>query len=277
MKPLVFFLYVIFYIHLSNAGMKKNCHKVFTDLSNSHYGNRVPFVDTVIEPYKDFSSLKSRFFISNTEYNSSLNKINKVLEEKNNGTLVEVEKMDLKTGQIFIEELFLANNLLGQSKYEWINPDFEAVFTAARSNRKKVDSNDLNLPPLTDKEVQLLEQGYSTTYTGGLDKINEWAYVRLHLQRLEANPRITHIKYFSDKIPYFIEHIRKGLEENYYPSSSMGSKADQLKKLDKLEAESKKTITDEKVTYNWWLNFNYRLSAVMAGISTLNRIDIGGA
>ncbi|MDE0118864.1 MAG: hypothetical protein OXM55_02510 [Bdellovibrionales bacterium] len=157
-------------------------------------------------------------------------------------------------------------------EYRLINPEFEAIFTAARSTRKKVNSKDLQLPPPTSK----VEQDYKTSYTEGLDQVNEWAYVRRRLQELGANPRTTHIEYFADQIPDFIAHIRKSLEENYFPESHLsGSKSEQLKHLESLEVEAKKAITDETVTYKWWLIFNHKLSIVMTGSHPKNKTNLG--
>lgn len=147
-----------------------------------------------------------------------------------------------------------------------LTPDFEAVFSAANSTRKKVNSSDLNLPPSINKEAQLAEQGYKTSYMGGVDQGNEWIVVRRRLQELNANPRTTHIEYFSDQVSDHIAHIRRGLEDHYSPTTtSQGSKLDQLKHLEALEKEAAAAISSEGVTYKWWLEFNNKLSKVMAG------------
>ena len=148
-----------------------------------------------------------------------------------------------------------------------LNSEMEMTFLAAQSNRKKISANDLNLPPLKDKETQLTEQGYNSKYTTGINLINEWGFVRRELQRLKANPYKTHIEYFAAQIPYHIAHIREGLEKNYSPENkTYVSKLDQLQKLNNLEEEAKKTISDEKVTYKWWLEFNRDLAEIMSGV-----------
>ncbi|MDE0119408.1 MAG: hypothetical protein OXM55_05310, partial [Bdellovibrionales bacterium] len=156
----------------------------------------------------------------------------------------------------------IADSLLEGTQYKIINPEFEATFTAVRSTRKKVDSKDLKLPPSTNKEAQLAEQGYKSSYMGGLDQVNEWAYVRRRLQELKANPYTTHIEYFAEQIPDHIAYIKRGLKENY-----SSDKLTQLRRLEKLEQEAQKAIADEKITYEWWLIFNSRLSYLMEGSS----------
>ena len=146
------------------------------------------------------------------------------------------------------------------------NPEMEAVFLAAKSNRRKINSSDLNLPPSTNMEPQLAEQSYKANYTGGIDQVTEWAIVRKRLQELNANPQTTHIEYFADQIPDHIAHIRKGLEKNYSPSDvSHSSKLDQLKKLENLEKEAREATSEESVTYHWWLEFNAKLTRLMSG------------
>ena len=148
----------------------------------------------------------------------------------------------------------------GYTSLQLENPEFEAVFSAVSSTRKKISSDELDLPSSTNREAQLAEQGYKASYTEGLDQMNEWAAVRRRLQELKANPLTTHIEYFADQIPDHIAHIRKGLD-----SLADESRNSQLKALKKLEEEAQEAIRDEEVTYEWWLRFNTELTDVMAG------------
>lgn len=151
------------------------------------------------------------------------------------------------------------------------NPEMEAVFLASRSTRKKVSSRDLNFSPPSNRETQLAKQGYGSFYIGGLDKINEWVTLRRKLQELRANPHTTHIEYFANQIPDHIAHIKTGIENNYHPSETYyGSKSDQLRELETLEQEAKKAISDKKVTYQWWLEFNNQLARVMSGLKVFS-------
>ena len=148
------------------------------------------------------------------------------------------------------------------------------LFSAINSTRSRIDSKDLNLPPPVKKETQLAEQGYEPVYTAGLDKISEWFALRKQLQKLRANPYITHIEYFADQIPYHIAHIRKGLEDNYSSKEeSQSSKRDQLRKLDALEEEARIAVLESKVTYKWWVEFNEKLSNLMTGTEAIVERD----
>ncbi|MYE07737.1 MAG: hypothetical protein F4X95_03180 [Oligoflexia bacterium] len=208
-------------------------------------------------------------------------KVNKV-ERTDHNLLVKIERIDPKTGELLTEDVIIPlrpSELLIETlliEAGWlVSPEFELVFTAARSTRKKVDSKDLKLPPPTNEETKLLKQDYKASYTRGLDQVNEWAYVRRRLQELKANPRITHIEYFANQIPDHIAHIKRGFEESYLESHFFGSKSKQLQHLESLEVEAKKAIADKKVTYQWWIEFNHKLSTVMAGAHPENRADRG--
>ena len=147
------------------------------------------------------------------------------------------------------------------------NPESEAIFSAISSTRKKISSDELNLPSPIKMEDELAKQGYKAGYTAGLDQVNEWAAVRRRLQELNVNPRTTHIEYFADQIPDHIAHIRRGLEDNYQPIRSIyGSKLEQLEQLKELEEEAAEAISKQRVTYQWWLEFNEKLSIVMSGL-----------
>ena len=146
----------------------------------------------------------------------------------------------------------LKNSLIvGESLFKLANPELESVFLAAQSTRKKVDSKDLNFPFSRE----------------GKDYVNEWTIVKRRLQELGANPRTTHIEYFADQVPLHMAHIRRGLEEHYSPKEkSHGSKSEQLQRLDSLEEEAKKAISEERITYRWWLEFNFQLARLISGL-----------
>ena len=148
-----------------------------------------------------------------------------------------------------------------------LNPEMEMMFSAIKSKREIISISDLNLPPATNMESQLRSQGYDKkSHISVIDLVNEWAVVRRRLQQLKANPYITHIEYFANQVFKHIAHIRQGFEQNhYYVVEYYKSQSDQLKKLDVLEAEARKAISEKKVTYKWWLEFNIKLSMIMSG------------
>lgn len=146
-----------------------------------------------------------------------------------------------------------------------LNPEMEMAFSAIKSTRKVISISDLNLPPATNMESQLRGQGYSKeSHISGVDLVNEWIVVRRRLQQLKANPYITHIEYFANQVFKHIAHIRKGLEENYYDMKGVyNNRSNRLKKLNEVELEARRAISDKKVTYKWWLEFNIKLSKIM--------------
>ena len=161
--------------------------------------------------------------------------------------------------------------IIGEHKFGLASPELESVFEATRFTRERIDSSELNMPSFPSRREELSRQGYRANYIEGIDYISEWIVVRRRLRELRANPRTTHIEYFADQIPHHIAHIRKGLENHYSPKDeSHGSKSEQLQKLKNLEEEVKQAVTDEKVTYKWWIEFNFELAYIMSG-RTLSR------
>lgn len=172
---------------------------------------------------------------------------------------------------VHLNPLLQKSLIIGEHQFKLASPELESVFEATQFTRGRINSSDLNLPFFPSKREELSRQGYRANYTEGIEYINEWIVVRRRLQELRANPRTTHIEYFADQIPLYIAHIRKGLEDHYSPKEkSQGSKLEQLKKLDRLEEEAQKTVSEKGVTYKWWIEFNFTLAYIMSG-RTLDR------
>ena len=193
-----------------------------------------------------------------------------------------IEKTDehrlrVKTSQSIVYEMDIEKNgsfsfISGDRKLNrWIkqgNPELKEIFEVLSSTRKKITSNELNLPPKTKEEKLLREQGYGPAYTRGIDESNEWIAVAKGLRNLNANAYITHIEYFADKIPEYIEYIRKAVM-----SLDLPGKREKLDKIRRLEKQAKKRLKDEGVTYSWWVQFNYELVSVI-GSSPFAQYDI---
>ena len=154
----------------------------------------------------------------------------------------------------------------GVHNFRLASSELESIFLAIESTRKRIDFSELNLSSFTSMEIALAEEGYKASYIRGIDQVNEWAVVRKKLQELRANSRTTHIEYFVNQILVHIAHIRQGLKNNYSPNIGLsGSKLEQLQRLEILEKEAEQAIIDERVTYEWWLEFNIKLARLMYG------------
>ena len=116
-----------------------------------------------------------------------------------------------------------------------------------------MDSSVLLVPHKTNEELKLKEQGFSSAYVRGIDKVNEWISVVNQLRKLKVNPYKTHIEYFVGSIEAHIERVREGLD----PSNVYA-----LRTLERLKRHAERTVQREEVTYYWWLRFNYALSKV---------------
>ena len=107
----------------------------------------------------------------------------------------------------------------------------------------------------TNLEQELKDQGWTADYYRGLNDLTEWVAVKKKLQALKADPYKTHIEYFAKKVE---EHIAFATKE-----MSRFASDEQKTDLALLKAEAKKAILEEKVAYEWWVNFHIRLSIVL--------------
>ena len=190
-------------------------------------------------------------------YGDSLevSRINKISEETDDIFLVEMDHLDPSSGTV-INGIFRVPKEIYDHNYSYkqAHPDWKVVFEAIQSTKESITSDDLILPPSTNEEAVLAEQGYESAYIRGIDDVNEWAAVRRQLQELKANPYTTHIEYFADQIESHIAHVRKGVE-----FLTGDAKRNALIELEKLETETR-AVKGNRVTYKWWLEFNYQLA-----------------
>ena len=119
-------------------------------------------------------------------------------------------------------------------------------------SKKKVNREDIKLPPRTHEEARLKQQGFDSVWTKGLDKLNEWIALRKSLEKLRANPYTTHIQYFADQVEAHLSFAKAGFGNT--------ANKELKKELSLLKEEATKAILEEKVTYNWWLAFNSRIT-----------------
>jgi hypothetical protein len=143
------------------------------------------------------------------------------------------------------------------------HPGLEMVFTALKSTVRRVDSSVLQAPLRGNEEQAFKEQGFSSAYVRGLDKVNEWVWVINQIRKLKVNPYKTHIEYFANHIEAHIEHVRRSLD----PSSFHA-----LRNLERLRRHAERTVQEEGVTYSWWIRFNYALSRVSD--LTMSDVDV---
>ena len=145
-----------------------------------------------------------------------------------------------------------------------IHSDHQVLFSVSKIEKPKISREAIKLPPPTREEAELKEKGFGPAWTRGLDKLNEWVAVRRQLQELKANPRTTHIPYFADQISAHLDFAKEGLGASISQQKEIG--------LANLVRTAKKAILEEKVTYEWWLQFNYQISALLSGEKESNRL-----
>lgn len=108
---------------------------------------------------------------------------------------------------------------------------------------------------LIETEKGMREQGYSEVYIAGLDVVKRNLRLAKALRHVIIHPWTDHIPAFVPMIDEHIHFIEEGIR--LYQSSDREHRLNQLQVF-KAEAEMVKDL--ERVTYRWYLNFNYRLS-----------------
>ena len=110
------------------------------------------------------------------------------------------------------------------------------------------------------QESVLKEQGFKPTYYRGVDQAREFNKVAKYLRKIKADPKKTHIPYFSDQIDKTIADFEKGFRKEYQNNPEFLT--ERLKILKALKKEARKRIKDQNVTYDWWADFNLRLAMI---------------
>lgn len=76
------------------------------------------------------------------------------------------------------------------------------------------------------------------------------------LRRRNVDPRATHIPEFAEFVGDHLARARAAVRRN-------GADAEDLSTLARFEAEAARRVAESGVTYQWWYEFNYRLSILM--------------
>ena len=218
-------------------------------IENLRKGNREGKSLYFVHEYQQSKSKQGERIATKIE----IGRINTILKETNVAFLLEVDFLDPSSGALRRDIISISK---GRNIAKIVPVKFEVLFEATQSEREIITLEDLNLPTPTNKEAELTKQGYGLDYTKGLDDLNEWAAVRRQLQELKANPYTTHVEYFANQIQDHIKHIEIAI------SSSANTM--RLIYLKKLAEEARQAITDKKVTYKWWLEFNNELSYIVS-------------
>ena len=109
----------------------------------------------------------------------------------------------------------------------------------------------------SSQEPFLKKQGFSPSYYSGVDKAREFKRVQQYLQEINADPKTTHVSYFANQAEQTIFEFEEGLKKQNQENTSFLE--ERLKILEEFKKEAQKRIKDQKVTYDWWANFNLRL------------------
>ena len=108
---------------------------------------------------------------------------------------------------------------------------------------------------LIESEQEMRREGYGDVYIAGLDVVKRNLRLANALRQVTIHPRTSHIPAFVPMIDRHIHFIREGIL-----LSESSDKEHRLNLLRAFRAEALEVKAQEKVTYRWWLNFNYRLA-----------------
>ena len=112
----------------------------------------------------------------------------------------------------------------------------------------------------TNEEADLKKQDYKPIFYKGLDEVNWMKDLAIALRKSNANPYKTHIEDFALKINDTIKFVKKGI-------LSSGKEIIERRAILKyMTSEAQKRVQNKKVTYQWWIHWNQRLS-VLATLS----------
>lgn len=140
----------------------------------------------------------------------------------------------------------------------------QLIHTALKSTRQKVSHEDIRLSTIKEEQA-FRDNGFSSFYTRGLDEVHKNISLANQLRKLEVNPYTTHIEPLAEAALSHVEFMRRGI--NIETKEGL----EQKKALDTLRRRAKRAIKNETVTYQWWLRFNYALSAIFSKERKLNR------
>ena len=110
------------------------------------------------------------------------------------------------------------------------------------------------------EEPVLKVQGFKPTYYKGVDQAREFNEVAKYLRAIQADPEKTHISYFASQIEKTLTDFEKSLRQHNQDKPEF--LAERLKLLEALKTEAQRRVADQNVTYNWWADFNLRLSMI---------------
>ena len=147
---------------------------------------------------------------------------------------------------------FLSDQLGSKAFIEQGNPRLRRLFEGRKSSLRKIDSSSLNIPKQSGREQKLNQLGFSSAYTRGLDRAEEWMEIGKILRKLNADPYETSVDYYADQIPSFIKYMEQGVTDSK-----------QREELEHLKKQAALRIEQGNVTYGWWVEWTFLLTLAL--------------
>ena len=182
----------------------------------------------------------------------------------------KVSDLDWRNDEKFTQSIYAETKLFSK-KYGGIKAfDLEAgqIFSAYRSDRKILSMEELNLQAGIS-----VEPDFSKSRARHPEIQEQIAFARA-IRRLAKppHPHNTHIEWLALKIPSRIEYVRDILirDQEFFVSDIQQN----LSAIKEFENQALSAIQQKKVSYVWWLAFNYNLAALVSRGGIKSRREI---
>ena len=149
-----------------------------------------------------------------------------------------------------------------EGNFEYSESDFEKLFDSLPYVLRSKAQKKYSMEQLTTSLDSLQGQhnrSHDNSYIEGLDHVDEMLKLGESLILRNIDPYEDHILEFADLINAHINHIKKGIESQ----RSYQMRTRMLRVLVSFEREAQWRKKEKKVTYQWLLNFNLRLSVLI--------------
>ena len=81
----------------------------------------------------------------------------------------------------------------------------------SRQIKRRLKPGELQIPQKTKEAEELKAQGFKSSYTKGIDEMNEMIVIGNQLRELKVDPYTIHIDYFTNKMKEHIQFVEEAV------------------------------------------------------------------
>ena len=119
----------------------------------------------------------------------------------------------------------------------------------------------VQVPPARETEAELKAKGFENHYTAGMDEVHRMQVIAHALRGNQVDPDRTHIEDFAAQveghIAFFNRPGRLTERESQFPS--LKKQMPDRGAMKTLSREARQRVKEQKVTYNWWMQWNLKM------------------